>query len=109
VSAVFRSSILQSTVPDHLRGRLSAIFISVVAGGPRLGDLEAGVASALVGPQGAVVSGGVACMVGALAVARAMPGLPRWNRRQHGEGTPPDAYEVPDQPVSEAAPGPTVP
>ncbi len=42
VSAVFRSTILQASVPDHLRGRLSGIHISVVAGGPRLGDLEAG-------------------------------------------------------------------
>jgi MFS family permease len=100
VSAVFRSSILQTTVPDHLRGRLSAIFISVVAGGPRLGDLEAGIASALIGPQGAVVSGGIACMVGAVAVARAMPGLPRWNRRAPGGDTEPEAHGVPYPAVS---------
>jgi MFS family permease len=83
VSAVFRSAILQSSVPDRLRGRLSAIFISVVAGGPRLGDLEAGAVAALAGPQVSVVSGGVACMAGALAVARALPDLARWNRRDH--------------------------
>jgi MFS family permease len=84
VSAVFRNAVLQMTVPDRLRGRLSAIFISVVAGGPRLGDLEAGAAAALVGPQISVVTGGVACIAGALVVARTMPELAHWNRRQHG-------------------------
>lgn len=45
VSAVFRGTILQTTpVPERLRGRLDrkAVHISVVAGGPRLGDAESG-------------------------------------------------------------------
>jgi MFS family permease len=42
ISAVFRNTILQVTVPEHLRGRLFGIHILVVTGGPRLGDLEAG-------------------------------------------------------------------
>jgi hypothetical protein len=85
VSAVFRTAILQAAVPDRLRGRLSAIFIAVVTGGPRLGDVEAGVVAAVAGPQVSVVSGGVVCMVGALVVARAMPELPRWTRPRGGE------------------------
>ncbi len=40
-SAIFRSTILQVGIPDHLRGRLSALHLMVVTGGPRLGDLEA--------------------------------------------------------------------
>jgi MFS family permease len=84
VSAVFRNAVLQMTVPDRRRGRLSALFRSGVAGGPRLGDLEAGAAAALVGPQVSVVTGGVACIAGALVVARMMPELAHWNRRQHG-------------------------
>ena len=42
ISAVFRNTILQTSVPDNLRGRLSAMHIAVVTGGPRVGDLEAG-------------------------------------------------------------------
>jgi MFS family permease len=38
ISAIFRSTILQVTTPDHLRGRLGALFTLVVTGGPRLGD-----------------------------------------------------------------------
>jgi len=64
VSAIFRSSILQATVPDELQGRLSGTYIAVVTGGPRLGDGEAGVAAAIGGPQFAVWSGGLACIAG---------------------------------------------
>ncbi len=77
ISAVFRGSILQLSVPDSLRGRLSAIHIMVVTGGPRLGDLESGAVATLVSPVFAVVSGGVACVVGALLLARLYPELGR--------------------------------
>jgi MFS family permease len=39
ISAIFRNTILQVTVPENLRGRLFGIHILVVTGGPRLGDL----------------------------------------------------------------------
>jgi MFS family permease len=77
ISAVFRGTILQLTVPDALRGRLSAINIMVVAGGPRLGDVEAGAVASLVSPWFSVVSGGVFCILGALLVARLYPELAR--------------------------------
>lgn len=73
VSAVFRVTILQLAVPDRLRGRLSSIQIAVVAGGPRLGDFEAGAVAAVAGPQFSVVSGGLACILGALFIARKVP------------------------------------
>ena len=78
ISAIFRSTILQVTVPDHLRGRLSGIHILVVTGGPRLGDLEAGLVAQAVSPTFSVVSGGLACIVGAWLVALAYPELPRY-------------------------------
>jgi MFS family permease len=81
ISAVFRGSILQLSVPDSLRGRLSAVHIMVVTGGPRLGDAEAGIVAALVSPWFSVVSGGVACMLGVLAVARAYPELWRYHAK----------------------------
>jgi MFS family permease len=64
VSAVFRNAILQTTVPEHLQGRLSGTYIAVVTGGPRLGDAEAGAAAAIGGAQFAVWSGGLACIAG---------------------------------------------
>jgi MFS family permease len=75
ISAIFRSTILQSSVPDSLRGRLSSIHIMVVVGGPRLGDVEAGVVAQLTSPVFSVVSGGVACLAGVAVLALAVPKL----------------------------------
>ncbi len=77
ISAVFRSTILQLRVPDRLRGRLSAVFIAVVTGGPRLGDLEAGAVAALTSARFAVLSGGVACIAGVGLIAALIPELAR--------------------------------
>lgn len=42
VSAIFRGTMLQTAAPDSVRGRLQGVFIVVVTGGPRIGDLYAG-------------------------------------------------------------------
>ena len=94
ISAVFRNTILQLSVPDRLRGRLSSVHIAVVTGGPRLGDFESGVVAALTTPEFAVVSGGLACMVGAVIIARAMPGLTRWRHSEHDQGESLDLVEL---------------
>lgn len=73
VSAVFRNTILQLAIPDSLRGRLSAVHIAVVTGGPRLGDMEAGLVAAAAGTEVSVVSGGLACIVGVGLLAWLMP------------------------------------
>ena len=73
VSAIFRGSIVQLSVPDSLRGRLSSMHMAVVAGGPRLGDLEAGVVAALTSVRISIVSGGLACVLAAVGIARWAP------------------------------------
>jgi MFS family permease len=78
VSAVFRTTILQLQVPDRLRGRLNALNIAVVTGGPRLGDLEAGAVAAVTSTTFSVVSGGLACMAGVGVLARLFPELGAW-------------------------------
>jgi hypothetical protein len=94
LSAVFRNVILQTTVPDRLRGRLSALQIAVVTGGPRLGDAEAGAAAAVGGTRFAVWSGGLACLAGVAAVAWLLPGF-----RDH------EAVEPAAEPDPEPEPG----
>jgi MFS family permease len=69
VSAIFRNTILQVATPDSLRGRLQGVFIVVVAGGPRFGDVESGTVASLTSPEFAVVSGGIACLVGLAALS----------------------------------------
>lgn len=78
VSAVFRNAISQVSTPDEFRGRLGGVFIAVVAGGPRLGDVEAGTVAALTSAQFSVVSGGVACIAGVLILAALSPAFVRY-------------------------------
>jgi predicted MFS family arabinose efflux permease len=75
LSAVFRSTIVQLETPDELRGRVSALHILVVTSGPRLGDVEAAAVAAVAGAQFSVVSGGLLCLLGVVAVARIFPEL----------------------------------
>ena len=77
VSAVFRSSVVQMEAPDELRGRVAAIHILVVTGGPRVGDIEAALVATAIGAQLSVISGGVLCLLGVVAVVLAFPELDR--------------------------------
>jgi MFS family permease len=63
VSAVYRQTILQTYAPDEMRGRMQGVFIAVVAGGPRLGDVRAGATASFTSVEFSWVAGGVACMV----------------------------------------------
>ena len=81
ISGVFRSTILQAATPDAMRGRLQGVFVVVVAGGPRLGDLVAGVDASFLGEGWAAVAGGLACAVAVLVLARLQPGFARYDAR----------------------------
>jgi MFS family permease len=81
VSAVFRQTILQVYAPDEMRGRLQGVFIVVVAGGPRLGDLRAGATAAVAGATFSWVAGGVACVVVVVLAALAVPTFLRYDAR----------------------------
>jgi MFS family permease len=89
ISAVFRSTIIQLAVPDALRGRLAGLQIAVVTGGPRIGDLEAGAVATAFGTTVSVVSGGLACIAGALLLARLLPGFRRQRMDQGAAGSEP--------------------
>jgi MFS family permease len=73
VSAVLRSSMLQLAAPDDMRGRMQGVFIVVVAGGPRLGDLRAGAIASAASVGVAMVSGGVVVVVAMALVALVVP------------------------------------
>ena len=56
----------------------------VVTGGPRLGDMEAGVVAQAFSPWASVVSGGLLCIAGAGLVAWLYPELRRYHAGQPG-------------------------
>ena len=80
LSAIFRHTILQGVVREELRGRLTAMNGLFVIGGPNLGQVRAGAVAALASPPFAVVSGGLLCVLSAIAVAFWAPELPRYDR-----------------------------
>lgn len=79
ISTVLRNTILQTSISDDYRSRLSAIQMAVVTGGPRLGDLESGVVANFTSTEFSIVSGGVMCVVGVLALIRWRPTF--WRER----------------------------
>jgi predicted MFS family arabinose efflux permease len=82
VSAVFRATMLQTTTPDVLRGRVSAFNLMVVTGGPRIGDFEAGLVGGIAGAPASIVVGGLVCLVGTGAMAVWSPTLARYRTDQ---------------------------
>jgi MFS family permease len=78
VSAVYRQTILQTYAPDEMRGRMQGVFIVVVAGGPRLGDLRAGAMAAAFGVTVAWVGGALAAAA-LVGLALLVPALRRYD------------------------------
>ena len=77
ISAIFRHTILQMETPDAYRGRISAINLVFVAGGPQLGQVEAGVVADLFTPEISIMSGGLACLA-VVFVAALVPQVLRY-------------------------------
>jgi MFS family permease len=75
VSAIARSTILQSVTPDRLRGRANAANSMVVVGGPMVGDLRAGAMGGLLSPEFSLVFGGAVCVAACAVIARVFPAL----------------------------------
>ena len=77
ISVVVRQSLVQLLTPDQLRGRVTAVNQIFIGSSNEIGALRAGLMSALIGPVGAVVWGGIGTIAVSLAVARAVPPLRR--------------------------------
>jgi Bacterial protein of unknown function (DUF894). len=85
LSGLFRGTLWNLTVPDHLRGRLAGIELLSYTTGPVLGQARAGGTAALVGVPTAIWSGGLACVI---AVGALTARLPRF-RSYHADTTAP--------------------
>lgn len=81
VSAIFRSTILLTAAPDEMRGRLQGVFYAVVAGGPRLGDLYAGVLATAIALWAPALFGGIAIIVLIALLLRLNPRFRNYDKR----------------------------
>jgi len=75
ISVVIRSSIMQLTTPDHMRGRISAINGIFIGSSNELGALESGIAASLMGLVPSIVFGGVATIAIVIITNRLAPHL----------------------------------
>lgn len=63
VSVFIRTSLVQLNTPDAMRGRVSAISGLAVSASNELGEMQSGLAAALLGATGAVVFGGAGAII----------------------------------------------
>jgi len=75
VSVYVRQTLVQLYTPDDKRGRVGAISTLFISASNELGEMESGVAAALLGPVGAVVVGGMASVAIAGLWASVFPQL----------------------------------
>jgi len=86
ISEVLRNALLQRYTPDALRGRVSSLYLAQVTTAPAVGNAEAGLVAQLFSTTLSVVSGGLACVAGALVLGALNPALRRASlARQPGE------------------------
>ena len=78
VSVVMRSTAIQLSTPDPLRGRVSAVNFIFIGASNQLGAAESGFVAALTNPTFSVVSGGVGCLIVLAIVALQLPQLRRY-------------------------------
>jgi MFS family permease len=79
VSTILRNTIRQLQTPDYIRGRMVSINQIFFAGGPQLGEIEAGAVAQFFGPTLAIITGGVGCILAVAAVAFKWPQIVRYN------------------------------
>ncbi|HEY2394238.1 MAG TPA: MFS transporter [Candidatus Angelobacter sp.] len=82
VSGLFRMTIWNQTIPDHLRGRLAGIEMVSYMSGPMLGNTEAGIVASLFSIRTSVVSGGILCVLGTAVLAAVFPAFIHYDGRE---------------------------
>lgn len=83
ISGLFRSAVWNQTIPDQLRGRLAGIELISYSTGPSFGNLEAGLVGSLFSVRVSIVSGGILCVLGTLALATFLPRFLRFDNRPY--------------------------
>ena len=75
LSVYVRSSLVQLNTPDAMRGRVSSVSGLAISASNELGEMQSGVAAAILGPVGAVVFGGIGAICVTAIWARLFPEL----------------------------------
>ncbi len=85
VSGIFRLTMWNQTIPDHLRGRLAGIEMIGYTSGPLLGNTQAGMMAAAMGTHNAIMLGGVLCIAGVGICSSLLPKFLRYDASDHAK------------------------
>ena len=77
-SAVFRDTMWNQSIPDHLRGRMAGIELLSYAAGPPAGQLRSGAVAAVTSVRFSLASGGLACVAAVTGVVAVLPAFRRY-------------------------------
>jgi predicted MFS family arabinose efflux permease len=80
ISVVVRSTLVQTSTPDDMRGRVSALNGLFIGTSNELGAFESGAVTDLVGPVASVVIGGAGTIAVAGVTAWFSPSLRKYGR-----------------------------
>jgi MFS family permease len=83
-SVVVRSTLIQIRTPDEMRGRVSAVNMVFIGASNELGEFESGVTAAWLGPELAVLVGGIGTCIVVLVWAGLFPQLRNVDRLTEG-------------------------
>lgn len=81
VSAIFRQTMMLNAVPDGMRGRLQGVFVVVVTGGPRIGDVYAGALATALALWSPMLFGGLLIIVIIAVLVRAQRSFREYDDR----------------------------
>jgi MFS family permease len=80
ISVVVRSTLIQTRTPDEMRGRVGAVNLVFIGASNELGEFESGVTAAWLGPETAVLVGGIGTCVVVVLWALMFPSLRKIDR-----------------------------
>jgi len=80
VSAIFRGTIWNETIPGDLRGRLAGVEMISYLSGPLIGNVRAGWVASMSSNRVSIVSGGLVCVAGILLCIPLLPAF--WSYRR---------------------------
>jgi transmembrane secretion effector len=78
ISAIFRDTLWNQTIPDQLRGRLAGVELLSYAAGPPAGQVRSGMVASLAGTRFSLASGGFICIAAVGVVCLALPTFTRY-------------------------------
>ncbi len=79
ISMLIRTSAVQLSSPENMRGRISAVNSIFIGSSNELGEFESGIAAKFLGAMPAAVMGGIVCLTTVGIVALVSPALRKLN------------------------------